>query len=117
MKEVLLDFLSIFLQNFMAVALPALASAAFAWLFAKAKKAWLEFKSDQAGSAEILEMVAKMAVQAAEQVGMNEMIEDKKEYAMEVAEKRLAEYGLKIDLDIISAAIEAAVLSEFNSEK
>jgi hypothetical protein len=117
MKEVLMDFLSIFLQNFMLIAIPALASAAFAWLFALAKKAWLDFKAKKAGSALVLEEVAKMAVLAAEQAGVSTLIDDKKEYALDIAEKRLAEYGLKVDLDMISAAIEAAVMEQFNKDK
>jgi hypothetical protein len=114
MKEVLMNFLSIFLQYFMAFALPALASAAFAWLFSLAKKAWLDFKAKRAGSASVLEEVAKLAVLAAEQANIAGMIEDKKEYALDIAEKRLSEYGLKVDLDMISAAIEAAVMEQFN---
>lgn len=117
MKEVLLDFASQFLQLFLSFALPALASIAASWLIAKAKGAWAKFKEDHAGESWVLEQVAIMAVKAAEQAKVAELIDDKKAYALEIAEKRLADYGLKVDLDVIDAAIEAAVYQVFKEPK
>ena len=117
MKEILLDFLSQFLQYFLMFALPALASIAASWLIARAKSAWLQFKTEHNGAGWILEQTASMAVKAAEQAKLSGFITDKKTYAIEIAEKRLADYGVKIDLDAIDAAIEAAVMTEFNKAK
>jgi biotin operon repressor len=50
-----------------------------------------------------------MVVDAAEQAGINTIIEDKKKYALDLAEKFLAAQGIVVDLDIVAAAIEAAV--------
>lgn len=63
---------------------------------------------------ETLAGIAKVAVLAAEQSGLSGLIEDKKNYAIRVAEQMLEERGIKIDLDTLTAAIEAAVLNELN---
>lgn len=62
----------------------------------------------------LLTSIAEAAVQAVEQVyGENEG-DTKKAAAIEAVEAALATRGLKIDLDEIVNAIEAAVLREFN---
>ena len=45
------------------------------------------------------------------------MIKDKKVYAFDIAERWLELHGIKIDLDLIDAAIEAAVYEKFNAGK
>jgi precorrin isomerase len=64
-----------------------------------------------------LEWVARTAVYAAEQAGAADLIEDKKDYAIEVAEMWLESKRLPIDIEMIEAAIEAAVYSEINKDK
>lgn len=59
--------------------------------------------------------IARMAVLAAEQLGITGAIDDKKSYAITVAERMLAERGIKVDLDALDAAIEAAVAEELNA--
>jgi hypothetical protein len=61
-----------------------------------------------------LEWAAAIAVKAAEQAGGVELAEEKKAYAIKFVEDWLASMGLNIDLDLVDAAIEAAVFSEFN---
>ena len=61
--------------------------------------------------------VTRLAIAAAEQAGAANLINDKKKYALNIAEKWLSDAGIKIDLDLISAAIEAAVFAEFNRDK
>jgi hypothetical protein len=89
--------------------LPPLAVALIAWLIGLAKKAWAEFKLINPTVADYLEYAARFAVEAAEQAGAAKLIEDKKEYAIRIAEVWLAEYHVTIDIDLIDAAIEKAV--------
>lgn len=58
--------------------------------------------------------IARTAVMAAEQAGLNGMVADKKEAAVEMAQAMLKDRGLSIDLQAIDAAIEAAVADELN---
>jgi hypothetical protein len=44
-------------------------------------------------------------------------VEDKKTYALHIAERWLAAKGLRIDLELIDAAIEAAVWEELNKDR
>ena len=114
MKEVLLGFLFQLAQGVLLILLPALATMIAGWVLAKAKIAWLNFKEAQSGWASTLESIATLAVKAAEQLNVAELIEDKKSYAVQVAQLWLNDKGLKIDLAVIEAAIEAAVFDEFN---
>ena len=58
--------------------------------------------------------VARVAVLAAEQAGLAGRVSDKKDAAIEYAEAMLADRGMKVDLDALSAAIESAVADELN---
>ena len=58
----------------------------------------------------LLETAANVAVEAAEQMKLGELIEDKKDYAMAVAQQYLASHNVNLDLEVIEAAVEAAVL-------
>jgi hypothetical protein len=102
-------FLSAFLQNvLMSVGVAAAVSligVAVAW----AKKLWAEAKAAQPDLFAEIERVALMVVDAAEQAGINIIIEDKKKWALDLAEKFLAAQGIVVDLDLVAAAIEAAV--------
>jgi len=115
--KVALDALSVFLQTVLQYALPVLASLAAAWLVAAVKVKWQEWKEKHTASAEVLASIAKIAVQAAEQMKLNQVIDDKKAYALEVVENYLTKLGLKLDVDSIEAAVEAAVMEQFNKEK
>ncbi len=102
------------LQAVLIAALPPIASMLVALLFAWFKKTWAEFKVKKEELAGTLEFIAKMAVQAAEQLKLAGMIEDKKDYAMKVATQWLADQKIPMDVGLISDAIEAAVFSELN---
>ena len=65
----------------------------------------------------MLAEAAKVAVTAAEQAGAAKLISDKKVYAMDIAERWLAEHGVHLDFELIDAAIEAAVYEQFNTDK
>jgi hypothetical protein len=63
-----------------------------------------------------MQWIAQTAVLAAEQAGVAGLVADKKEYAIEVVEAWLTQYGYgDIDIVMIEAAIEKAVLEEFNT--
>ncbi len=94
--------------------LPPLIAAGVAFLAAKAKELWARAKEMNPTITDYLEMAAEFAVIAAEQAGASELIENKKQYAIEVAESWLAAQHLTIEVDLIGAAIEKAVLELFN---
>jgi hypothetical protein len=110
-------FLTIFIETLLKILLPVVFSALAAFLIAQAKLLWVRAKNQQPDLADTLEWVARTAVYAAEQAGAADLIDDKKDYAIEVAEMWLSAKGLPIDLDMIEAAIEAAVYSEINKER
>lgn len=109
-----LQVLSIFLQVFLALALPALIVPAIKISYAYAGKVWREFKEKQPDLAAALEQGANFAVVAAEQAGLGKLTEDKKAYALEALNAWLSMRGLSIDTKLIDAAIEKAVHDNFN---
>jgi hypothetical protein len=112
-----MDVLSVFAQKFLEAALPVLASLLAAWLVAKIRQAWSQLSAKDPELAYWLSSGADMAVNAAEQAQLAGLISDKKIYALGVLEKYLAEHGVKLDLVVMSAAIEAAVWTEINRDK
>lgn len=115
--KILLDNLSVFLQNVLVGVLPILATMATAWLVAKVKTAWQESKLSKTVSPEQLAVIAFIAVNAAEQLSLSGKVKDKKEHAIKVVNAYLRSYGLSIDLAAITNAVEAAVMAEFNKSK
>ena len=97
--------------------LPPLAAALVAWMLAKAKEGWARAKQWNPAVTDLIEEAAKFAVRAAEQAGAAELIADKKAYALQIAESWLAQRNITTDLDLIDAAIEAAVLELFSDDK
>ena len=97
--------------------LPPLAAAMVAWMLAKAKEGWARAKRWNPTVTDLIEEAAKFAVRAAEQAGAAELIADKKAYALQIAEAWLAQRNITTDLDLIDAAIEAAVLEWFSDDK
>lgn len=112
-----MEVLSVFIEKFLVAMATLIAPMAAVWLFAEARRAWAEFRLMQPKAAELLEQIAPIAVRAAEQAHLGGLIQDKKTYALEYVEKWLAAQGMTIDLDLISAAIEAAVWEEFNKKR
>lgn len=90
-------------------------------LISLAVSSWRKTKAEiQAMSPEIynaLIMTAKIAVQAAEQLAMAGVIQEKKRYAIDRVTILLEQQGIVMDVSAISAAIESAVLEEFNKYK
>jgi hypothetical protein len=109
--------LSKVLEAVLIALLPPLAVALLSFIIGHARKVWAEFKMTSPSTAEYLEAAAQFAVIAAEQLGIAGLMEEKKSYAIEVAQAYLAQAGVKnIDVALISAAIERAVYQEFHSD-
>lgn len=83
---------------------------------AYAKRVWGDLKLRYPTVTELVEEAAVFAVQAAEQAGAAELIEDKKQYAIQIAEAWLEANHITTDLHLIDAAIEKAVLELFNKD-
>ena len=113
-----MDWMPIFskvLEAVLIAVLPPLAVAVVGLVIALARKAWMQARDSFAPQiTDLLEDAAKMAVRAAEQAGIAELIDDKKQYAIEIVELWLEARHVSVDIDLIDAAIEAAVLKEFN---
>ncbi len=109
------NFLSMFLQQVALDMLPVLAALAAAALIALTKKLWAQAKEAYPQATDQLEWAAGIAVKAAEQAGGIELAEEKKDFAVQFVQDWLTSKGLKIDVSLISAAVEAAVWDEFNS--
>jgi LL-H family phage holin len=110
-------FLSNFVQAFLMAAAPVLAVIVVKAAYSYGQKLAAQAKAAQPDLFEQLTWIAKTAVQAAEQSGAATLAEEKKAYAINYCEKWLESKGVTLDITAIDAAIEAAVWSEFNSEK
>lgn len=84
---------------------------------AYAKRVWGDLKQRYPSVTDLVEQAAVFAVQAAEQAGAADLIEDKKQYAIQIAEAWLEANHITTDLHLIDAAIEKAVLELFNSDE
>lgn len=113
-----MEYLSVFLQKFLEIVLPVLATALAGLVVAWITKIVNQVKSKLSQDAQwYIEQAVTSAVLAAEQLNLAGKIEDKKDYALQVAEQWLAEKKIKIDLAKLSDLIEAEVMSQFNRDK
>ena len=108
-----MDFLSEFVQAFLMASIPPLAGMLAAWLLGHVRKVWQQVKDNAGDWVWLLDEAARIAVRAAEQMELAEIISDKKQYAVATVDAFLKEKGFNVDLSLIEAAIEAAVLREF----
>ena len=102
------------LQAILEAALPILVTALAAWTIGKTAELFGKLKKRNPDVYECLVKIANVAVQSAEQLIGSKHGQEKKEYAKKVIEKYLASRGIKLDLDLIEAAIEAAVYNMNN---
>ncbi len=112
-NKVLFDFLNLFLQ----AVLPVLAAALAGWLYSQARLAWQKFQNARPDVADAIQWAAEIAVRAAEQANMGGLIDDKKHYALQFAQRWLELKKIPIDLEALDGAIEAAVWSEINADQ
>lgn len=79
------------------------------WIEAKVEEARANVEKYNPDLYSVLLQAADIAVHAAEQYKIVDKLLDKKNYAVNIAEKWLTERGFKIDVKLIEAAIESAV--------
>ena len=109
-----MPILSKVIEAILIAILPPLVAFLVSIGLAYAKRVWGDLKQRYPSVTELIEEAAVFAVQAAEQAGAAELIKDKKEYAIQIAEAWLVANHITTDIDLIDAAIEKAVLELFN---
>ena len=109
------DLLQKFAFNLAVAILPILAGFAVAALRALVKKWLAELEASKPSMYWVIKEAVEIAVAAAEQLsGLEEFVEDKKQYALNIVQIWLDERGWdEIDVEILEAAIEAEVLKQF----
>lgn len=111
------DLLQKFAVELAALALPIISGFLIAALRALVKKWLAEIEANKPELWPYLSQAASMAVAAAEKANVAGFVEDKKEYALSVAQLWLNEHGWEeFDIQLLEAAIEAEVLKQFGRE-
>jgi len=99
-----------FVTAFALALIPVVVPLVVGWVKLLFAKAQAELEAWSPSLSSVLETGAKLAIMAAEQANAAKLIEDKKEYAEEVLQLYLDSHGYtSIDIELIGAAIEAAV--------
>ena len=111
------DFINL-LQEFafgLAVAiLPIISGFLVAALNALVKKWLAELEASKPQLSWYLHEAVEIAVVAAEQAGIQGFVEDKLQYALNIAQEYLNEHGWdEVNVAVLEAAIEAEVLKQF----
>lgn len=105
------------IQNFLTLVLVVLAPVVVGYLIKVLSSVWGEIKQHEPDLATELQTAADFAVKAAEQSGLAQLIENtsvaKKKYACDLATAWLATRGIKLDVGLIEAAVEAAVILNY----
>lgn len=107
-------FLSSLAQSVLMAILPVAAVALVRWLIALIQTE--KSKLDQ-NTLTTLHWLTSIAVQAAEQSKASGYISNKKQYALSFCQNWLEQRKINIDLQTLSAAIEASVMDEFNKKQ
>ncbi len=107
---------SAFLNAFLPVVLPVLFAALAGLAVQYIRLLQAKIKAEYPDVFAQVEWIANAAVIAAEQAKVGELITDKKNYALQVAEAWLKQYNINVDMKVLDAAIEKAVYDVFNSE-
>ena len=115
--EQLINLLQEFAFNLALLALPVIAAFLVALLRAWVKKVLQDLENAKPDFAYALETAVGLAVKAAEGMALAGFIEDKKQYAFEIAQEWLDDNGWdEVNVELLDAAIESAVFAKFNSE-
>lgn len=104
-----MELFSKMLQAVLEIALPMLIASAAGWMIGKCIEIFKKVRDKNPELYEILVVISKKAVEAAEQIFGGGRGQEKKEYAKMVIKKYLSAKGIILDLDVIEAYIEAAV--------
>ena len=103
------DFLWRLLENVLVAVLPILATALTAWLIQKIREIGKKLDSNTMLA---IQMACEIAVNAAEQAGLAALIDDKKAYALGLAQEYLNKQNIKVDVSLLEGIIESAVMTE-----
>ena len=114
MLDLLQDFGLQLLQGVLIAAVPIVVGFVAQWLRSQVALQKAKLSAQQIS---IINQIVSIAINAAEQLGLAEAIDDRKDYALAYAQEYLNLHNIKLDINLISVAIEAAVLSEFNWDK
>lgn len=114
MLDILIEYGFQLLQLVLEALLPVLAVMAIKWVQVLIKNGIAKLEPNVQ---DILNEGVRIAVLAAEQMGLSQQLQEKKAFALEMAQLYLAEHGVELDIEVIAAAIEAAVMDEFNRGK
>lgn len=115
MNEFLVKFLEAIspaLQILIQTLAVALAAQASAWFVKKYQTAKMSLSTEQQY---LLGVIVGSAIKAAEQIYDNG--EEKRNYAFDVVEKTLQQYGLTMDVDVIYAMIETQVYDSLKKQQ
>ena len=113
MNEVI-NLLQGFAMGLLELMLPIVAGFVVAALIVLKNKWLQELENSKPELRWYLDEAVSLAVAAAEQSHLIELISDKKQYAVEVAQIWLDAHGWdEVDIDVLEAAIEAEVLKQF----
>ena len=108
------DMIQPLLETILNIVLPIALSAAALWIRQMIVKAKVEI---EAANLAWLLILAEQFVVAAEQAGVTGMLEDlgseKKAYVLGLLQQAAEERGVKVDVAILSAIVEAAVVEAF----
>ncbi len=104
-----MNLISTILQAVLEAALPILVTAAAGWMVGKCIEIFKKVKDKNPELYEIMTVISTKAVEAAEQIFGGGRGAEKLEYAKNIVKSYLAAKGITIDLDVITAYIEAAV--------
>lgn len=111
MDQYLLDLAMKFLELLVVALAPVLLGYAIAWVKKKTSQLQAEMDAHLSDRQRwLVEATVETAVKAAEQMKLAKFIEDKKEFAIEYIQGVLDVNNIHLDLRVIEAAIEAAVL-------
>lgn len=92
----------------------ALIGAGFALLVQKIRLYEQQLQNEKPSTYEKLEKITKDAVMIAEQLKIANVIEDKKNYAIDYIQKEADKIGLKVNIEQVSDMIEKVVFEELN---
>jgi hypothetical protein len=113
------EFGTTLLQGTLEYVLPLLATFLTGLVITACKRLWDEIKARAGTQLQMaMQTAASIAVSAAEQLGLNDDLLDKKEEALEIAQTYLNAHGFKnVDLAVLGDLIEAAVYDQINAMK
>jgi LL-H family phage holin len=112
MDQAVWDFINQFLLGAIGVLAPIVLGMVAVWLKQKVAEIKVSMRQEDLY---LLESLASVAVKAAEQAKLAELITDKKTFAVNFISDYLESQGMKFDVKSIAGAVEAAVLDKFNS--